>query len=1438
MKFNFGVLFFITCISCDGISPLSNVTPGSFEALEGLSIDILTTDTLANGVGGFSRGLCQNIEERNELDIGTFGADGCTFEESGAIEPLNPEALDLDQRIRNILQFRLTNHGIKHFNDNFFAINNSLSNDELGIQEIPISVNTDITDLFFENSEIQEVVACPNGITSCSIKIQPEKFDIKLNRNKNSIEIETNVSIGNGVQFLVPDENCKKEPRVKNLCYAANDCVSCAGNNGLLNIRVNPGTPTETDCALVIAGEDLKTRVELEFSIPSNTDNNLKMNALDVDLFLLHNTRQFNLDAGIFNPGRENPSGLCQKLRQKLRQERVALVVGKLAAGGLALKLKKLALLVGFWKGLVTVFDLPEFFSAAIGNPVEDRLQERLPKSLGVADRIILNDITAIDTDADKPTDLPAVLAKASFDGTVQERACSETSEELVCHRNDGTPLFRSDEMANAIEYGVSLGSYANVEGTTNGDRFQGISLGTRGGILVDDIDEIGPDVDPFFTCAGDVSQFSPPVIGGEVPFLNSERAVGVPNALLRNENPLGEPYDFAVGISEGMLRQLGYVLFRSGLLCMHDVGVLPTGNIINKFLSSSLGIIPSVGQLSPAPVPITFTIRPRGPLDFDFSTFVNQSVLIELIFENFEVDVNILLNPGTPDELPQKLFTFLLNGRIPIFLSTLNTVTEDGKVIPNLKLDPVPFLDANLFPLKAELVRLDLPQPLRSFCRTASLTDPAAMQCYSRLLDGLPIGNPDAPQVLLDAVPLLVATYFDHIDDLGFLSFALPADGLFGIAPDKTRLIKLPSPNAVVNVAGQSITVPGSEEVILSAFFSFAEATGSAAKAEESVPVETKVRLIKEDGRYDPNKRVFPGVELEVFGNEDNLEWQARVDGGIWSPFFQTPSAILREPRLLATKEHHIEVRAQIKGRPETLDKTPDMLFVESQLTKVSAEETTNQEVAGCGVSPVGSRYGWVVFLLFGMVLSFSRRNRFPFFLLIGCLFFTGCGLFSENKSQIACQVDNDCNALSCEAGPVVCNQELICECPVSVPLGDIGKFVDIASDGETAVIAAYNSTYGDLVLTRVVPPQQPTEFLFVDGVPDGPVVGNPNGPRGGIADKGQDAGKSVSIAVDAFGNAHIAYQDVSKHTLKYARVNREGTEITKIDIDGNGEQVALYTDIALDSDGVPQIAYMVIKSNSPYSSEVRFVRSNVSLPTSRGDFRNAQIVQERVGNFVSAPDRLAKGIGLYVSLQIDANKRAHMSYFDSTSLDLLQASENANETFVITKIDVNTNQSDAGAFGKFSSMVLDPNAESLRFQYALMGDGDLIFIDHTNLPVEKIDDGARTISGVFTRHRVGNGKMGVGVRNGSNIMYVAYQDSFTQNVLLAYRKRAHSWARTILAGEEVPRSGSRGFAMAVATSTADPSVVFVVNYLLNDPLQNHTNHLEVLSQDLDSLP
>lgn len=296
--------------------------------------------------------------------------------------------------------------------------------------------------------------------------------------------------------------------------------------------------------------------------------------------------------------------------------------------------------------------------------------------------------------------------------------------------------------------------------------------------------------------------------------------------------------------------------------------------------------------------------------------------------------------------------------------------------------------------------------------------------------------------------------------------------------------------------------------------------------------------------------------VELALGGESASgaaLEWQVRLDGGFWSPYSQSPRLRLQRQALWLQGGHRIEVRAREIGVPRTTDPQPVVIDLLIDALPVVEEDDQagfhgSAGNGGCECqSGGGSAGGLLVVLACALILWRPRRTAVVAALLV----MIGCGGDSGGQPDV-------------DAGAA--------EPTVVVP-GPTGRWASMAAEGQRTVVAAYEQDFGDLVVAEVTGEGAPP-FTVIQGAPDGPVVLDPTGYRGGVTAAGDDVGAWTSIALHD-GVAAVAYQHRDRGALHLARETDAGWVTHEIDRPEAGE-VGLYASLSLDAAGVPGIAYM----------------------------------------------------------------------------------------------------------------------------------------------------------------------------------------------------------------------------------------------------------------------
>lgn len=311
-------------------------------------------------------------------------------------------------------------------------------------------------------------------------------------------------------------------------------------------------------------------------------------------------------------------------------------------------------------------------------------------------------------------------------------------------------------------------------------------------------------------------------------------------------------------------------------------------------------------------------------------------------------------------------------------------------------------------------------------------------------------------------------------------------------------------------------------------------------------------------------------------------------------------------------------------------------------------------------------------------------------------------------------------------QSGPACCLVE--CECAVLPPVlpGQFGWFASLQPANNELAVASFDPVYGDLVVARFDLEGRRTAIDYVDGFPtDGPIVANPDGPRGGRDQPGPQVGEHASLAVDAGGVLHVAYYDRTEGRLKYATNSGGLWKASVVDEEGN---TGLYTSIAIGPDGNPHIAYMMadgtVSPDPMPRTALKYASARNQSPATPGDWA-VQVIDSKlippaicgggcpsgqgcvdqgmgptcvptitgcsacdsgqacidVGGVPTcedtvtllAIDDLIEGTGLFSSLAFTSTGTALIAYYDRVEGDLRLATSNTAGAFGLTTLEGN---------------------------------------------------------------------------------------------------------------------------------------------------------------------
>ncbi|HSN29468.1 MAG TPA: MYXO-CTERM sorting domain-containing protein [Kofleriaceae bacterium] len=418
------------------------------------------------------------------------------------------------------------------------------------------------------------------------------------------------------------------------------------------------------------------------------------------------------------------------------------------------------------------------------------------------------------------------------------------------------------------------------------------------------------------------------------------------------------------------------------------------------------------------------------------------------------------------------------------------------------------------------------------------------------------------------------------------------------------------------------------------------------------------------------------------------------------------------------------------------------------------------------------------------------------------------------------SCEMDSDCGP--CPKGQLPFCIDNTCVCSDDIPAGRIGPYSDVATGGDGSVwVSAYASSHGDLCVANATQGGRipDTAWEWVDGVPDGPVVVPGSQIRGGIEDDGDDIGMYTSIQVAPDGTPMVSYFDRTHASLKFAakvggtwqtHIVDAGTSVDDV----SGMQVGMYTSLTLRTDdGRPGIAYLahVADAGGGSHAEVRYAAAQVPVPTSSADWQTwvvdtAPIPDTGSGGSDTNIYPLPEGLGLFVESARDPRNNAPVVvYYDRTNGDLkLSRFDPQTGQFATPKVLDGT----MGDDGWSPTVAVDDQGVA-HVAYVDATSDDLKYIvdqptSANPTAPEIIDDGYRivgqTVDGLPKPefHFVGD-DAGIVLPPG-NQPYVVYQDSTTQELLLATRDAMGNWSHSSIAGATNPWPGAYGFFASAA--------------------------------------
>ncbi len=600
--------------------------------------------------------------------------------------------------------------------------------------------------------------------------------------------------------------------------------------------------------------------------------------------------------------------------------------------------------------------------------------------------------------------------------------------------------------------------------------------------------------------------------------------------------------------------------------------------------------------------------------------------------------------------------------------------------------------------------------------------------------------------------------------------------------------------------------------------------------------PVDTRVTLVGVEEpaiaiARDPSRwtrALAPAVTLDL-GSVAGREHSIRIDGGAWSAWSTHPRPRVTSRLFWMPGLHRLEVRARAHGRPETIDRTPEVLEIVlgtdvvvgsgapvTTLARTQADNGFHGQGGGqgCGCATgTDPMPGGVLALLVAVVIAVPHLRTVTWI---------AAAVWLSSLPGCSCGSDNPCGAVACLPGELA--------------HGGLGRYTSVAADDKRVLVATYDQGFGDLVVIDATDPER-LKYQSPDGVPDVTPVFEPSTYRRGVEEAGEDVGTWSSIAINR-GLAIVAYQDRENAALKIAHETKPSVW-TSYTLDDGSEDIGSHAAIAIDRDGRPAVAYLALGLDDGMGhrvTELRLARSTPNQPVGESDWTTyvlakvagscaglcgagSECVAETPERCIApapscspacgegtacadgtcidiVPDpkvvQLAGGAGLFATIVIMPDGRMGVVYYDRAARSLVIALETAPgaNDYAPTTLDA------AGDRGMWASAIVDGTGTvHVAYQDALAD--RLMYVSYAGTAgtPEVVDDGARPGE---RGHHVGAASA-IFLDNGAPV--IAYQDGTNADVLVARRGGA-SWTTSGLAtGRQLD-----GFSIGAASHGGTP--------------------------------
>ncbi|HZS38604.1 MAG TPA: hypothetical protein VFF06_17345, partial [Polyangia bacterium] len=445
------------------------------------------------------------------------------------------------------------------------------------------------------------------------------------------------------------------------------------------------------------------------------------------------------------------------------------------------------------------------------------------------------------------------------------------------------------------------------------------------------------------------------------------------------------------------------------------------------------------------------------------------------------------------------------------------------------------------------------------------------------------------------------------------------------------------------------------------------------------------------------------------------------------------------------------------------------------------------------------------------------------------------------------------------CAPGQIPQCQQNMCICNPDLPFGDVGRFQSMQMIGSDAYVAAYNNTYGDLMIGHITPPGVISNWDFVDGVPDDPPDNPASHVRGGVSGNGDDVGRYTSIGVSPSGDPVIAYYDLTHKALKFASFGAIRWHQHTIDKGLTAmDDVGRWASMSIGPNGNPAIAYTAIVYSNTQSGQpegqLRWAQAKTTRPQGPSDW-SVVVVDSRPLPKIASPDMgsssadggasapapgdvlLPEGIALMASVARKSDGTPGIVYYDRTrgNLRYVELDAATMKWGVPAILDGEAmDGSDTGDVGLYPSLTYDEqNVGHISYEDATRD--NLLYVNIKDKTPEVVDDGYRPMDEMTqdglnspVYHLVGDSSS---IAAASGAIVIAYQDSTVLQLRVAQLGQNGKWTTQVVKGHNMPFAGSYGFYANLRIANRQG---IISSYAINQHLDTPLFYVEVFAVDL----